>query len=70
MSIPKYLLADCQAADLCYGKCKQPVKQNQETGRWFITMSHPGFNSMANNGSGYATEKAAVNSMERYGSKK
>lgn len=35
--------------------------------RWFITMGQPGFNLPANNGKGYATQKAAAAASNRLG---
>ena len=35
------------------------VKQAQ-TGRWYITMGHAGFNTTANNRDGYRTQRAAI----------
>jgi hypothetical protein len=46
--------------------CEQAVVQNPETGRWFVTFGHAGFNSRANNGSGVATRRAAVGSVLRH----
>lgn len=33
--------------------------------RWFVTFGHPAFNSVANNGGGYATERAARAAVRR-----
>lgn len=69
LSIPSYLLSStgCERSfSLCYG-CAEAVKVNQATGRWFITMGHPGFNSPANNRSGYASRKAAEGAVTKYG---
>lgn len=38
----------------------QIVRQNPETGRWFITIGQSGFNLPANNGSGYSTKARAL----------
>jgi hypothetical protein len=72
--IPEYLLSPdaCEHASsgICYGlECRVPVKQNPATERWFITMGHPGFNSPANNGRGYASGASARAAMLRYGSR-
>lgn len=68
MEIPNYLLSNEECGrDVCYGHCAEPVKQNPETGRWFITMSHPGFNSPANNCYGYSSKRAALRAMVNYG---
>jgi hypothetical protein len=55
-NIPEYLI----------GGAAEPVKVNPETGRWFITMGNPGFNSPANNGFGYATRNLALAAIRRY----
>jgi hypothetical protein len=36
------------------------VRQNPETGRWFITLGMPGFNTPANNSRGYSTRNRAM----------
>lgn len=46
------------------------VEQNPATGRWFITMGHPGFNSPANNREGYLTRERAEAAQRRYGSRR
>jgi len=69
ITIPAYLLSNHDAVtDICYGTCPidNQVKQ-AESGRWYITMFHPGFNSPANNRSGYATSGAAIKATRRYG---
>lgn len=65
MTIPAYLLSGCKQA-ICCG-CAEAVKANPATGRWYITMGHPGFNSRANNGAGYATKAAAEKALAKYG---
>lgn len=65
--LPDYLIGDCEAIICRNTACAKAVKQNPETGRYFITMGHPGFNSRANNGSGYATQAAALAAFHRYG---
>lgn len=50
-------------------KSTGPVAQFPATGRWFITMGQPGFNSPANNRDGYASEAAALAARDRYASK-
>ena len=66
-SIPSYLLvSDEHARSLCYG-CEEAVKVNPATGRAFITMGHPAFNSPANNRTGYASPAAALAAVKRYG---
>jgi hypothetical protein len=64
---PDYLLSSCAGKwAICYG-CEQAIKSNPVTGRYFITMGHPGFNSNANNADGYPTRKAAVYALMSYG---
>lgn len=66
--IPAYLLsnAGCER-DICHATgCPEAVKENPETGRFFITMGHPGFNSPANNGTGYATYAKARAAIRHY----
>jgi hypothetical protein len=67
--IESYLLSGtgCERT-ICYG-CAHAVKKNPVTDRWFITMGHPGFNSRANNGSGYITKQDAEKAIRRYGGK-
>lgn len=61
-----YLYSDC-GKNPCT-QCQEPVKQGPG-GRWYITMGHPGFNSPANNGLGYATKGMAVAAYRRYKAK-
>jgi hypothetical protein len=73
--IPEYLLSGsgCEQLPnyanpaLCRGNHAEAVKQDAATGRWFITMGHPGFNSPANNRDGYASAARAFGAMLRYG---
>ena len=70
MNIPSHLLSSngCERiGSLCFG-CGEAAKQ-APTGRWFITMGHPGFNSPANNRSGYASQSAALAAVRKYGSR-
>jgi len=54
-TIPEYLTST-HPGDICRNQhCQEAVKQNAETHRYFITMGHAGFNSIRNNGIGYAT---------------
>lgn len=46
--------------------CTEPVRLNRETGRWFITLGHAGFNSAANNGSGYASREVALRWFRKF----
>lgn len=69
MQIPSHLLSPLGCSTdprnpICYG-CPGAVQQ-APTGRWFITMGHPGFNSPANNRNGYATWQGAANAIARY----
>jgi len=64
-TIPEHFLSEC-SRELCYRVHETTVKQ-APSGKWFITMGHPGFNSPANNRSGYATRQAAEASVRRYG---
>jgi hypothetical protein len=68
MNLPDYLNSACAATgfDLCYG-CADAVRRNTVTGRWFITIMHPGFNTTTNNRAGYATEQAARTVVARLG---
>jgi hypothetical protein len=50
----------------CAGNGNEAVQQLPETGRWFISMGHAGFNSAANNRNGYATERSARNAVAHY----
>ena len=65
-NIPEYLKSDCPDFPLCNGNCGQVVKQNEVTGRWYITMCHAGFNSKANNGNGYSSKARAWQAFEYY----
>jgi len=53
-----HLLSGC-GARCTSSNCAEAVKLNAQTGRFFITMGHAGFNLPANNGRGYATREAA-----------
>lgn len=56
----------CMVGDICRdAQCVRVVAA--QGGRYFITMGHPGFNSRANNGNGYATATAAKAASARYG---
>jgi hypothetical protein len=49
-------------AHACYApNCPNAVKEGvgPEAGRWFISIGHPGFNSPANNRSGYSSATRA-----------
>jgi hypothetical protein len=68
MTIPAYLLSTtgCER-NICHATgCPEAVKENPATGRFFITMGHPGFNSPANNRDGYATAAKALAAIRRY----
>ncbi len=65
-SIPEHLTSG-HPADICRdAACPEAVKRDPATGRYFITMGHPGFNSMANNGDGYASERRARGAVWSY----
>lgn len=67
-NIPSYLLSTigCERDVCSHPDCPEGVKENPETGRFYITMGHPGFNSRANNGNGYATRAAAYATIRRF----
>jgi hypothetical protein len=46
--------------------CDQAVAMLPETGRWYITFGHAGFNSHANNRLGYSTKEKAMGAMRHY----
>jgi hypothetical protein len=46
--------------------CETAVAQFNETGRWYITFGHAGFNSPSNNGNGYETKNKALSAMRKY----
>lgn len=46
--------------------CKDAVAMLPETGKWYITFGHAGFNSKANNGLGYLTKAKAMAAMRYY----
>jgi hypothetical protein len=66
--IPTYLIGNpgCERAECHATGCPAAVKENPETGRFYITMGHPGFNTPANNGAGYATFAKALATVRRY----
>jgi hypothetical protein len=51
-------------AERCLG-CADALRQEATSGRWFITMGHPGFNLPANNRAGYATHSLAARALRR-----
>lgn len=65
--IPVHLLSACaDRMDVpCFG-CSEAVKRNAETGRFFITMGHPGFNCARNNGRGWKHRAAALKEIAKY----
>ena len=69
-NIPSYLLskAGCEKRGICNG-CEHSIRRNPATGRFFITMGHPGFNSPANNRAGYASIGKAEAAIHHYSSK-
>lgn len=62
--LPAHLTPDC-GNDLYCVDCTAPVKLAPH-GRWYVTMGHPGFNSHANNGNGYATKAMAVAAVRKF----
>ena len=66
MPIPSHLSSTCGARCVAVA-CTEAVKERPETGRWFITIGHPGFNSPANNRDGYASRASAVAAFRKYG---
>lgn len=69
----EYLISnseDCAKAGVCPKiACSHVAKQRPDTGRWYITMGHAGFNSRENNGSGYATQLEARQASTAFGLK-
>jgi len=69
--IPAYLLSSrgCERrlGNICYGGHHEAIKCNPENDRWYITMGHPGFNSVANNGIGYDSPRAAYREINSSG---
>lgn len=64
---------DCPGNDVetthNYGTHREvPISEATEerNGRWYILMGFAGYNSRANNGSGYVSRKAAENSIRYY----
>lgn len=51
----------------CGPECPERVKERTETGRFYITMGHAGYNSPANNRDGYASKSAALKASQKYG---
>jgi hypothetical protein len=67
--IPNYLTSRCER-DICRNAdCAEAVKQRPDTGRWYITMGHPGFNSSANNRDGYRSAANARAAVRMYGAR-
>lgn len=65
-----HLNSNCFDDFIMAGVCRNPnCNESVKIAPWntfYITMGHAGFNSPANNKSGYKTEKAARNAMKRY----
>jgi hypothetical protein len=66
--VPAHLTSECADRTAIDGGCRdwlcrQAVKRDPTTGRYFITMGHAGFNSRANNGAGYTTEGGAARAV-------
>lgn len=70
MSIEKSLkkiLFSAPCVPLCENtNCEHAVAQLSETGNWYITFGHAGFNSIFNNGIGYSSKEKAMAAMRRY----
>lgn len=64
--IPKHLTSAC-GKDHCK-ECAAPVALGPNN-RWYITMGHPGFNTVANNRDGYKSAANATNVYLRYAGK-
>lgn len=61
--------SDDKTNPVCSGVVKPAeleIARKDASGRWFIVMGQPGFNSPANNRGGYKTEAAAVFASRRY----
>ncbi len=69
-----HLVSDGGCSMTCGGPCqwaaKKEIRNGFETGRWFITMGHAGYNSPANNRSGYSSKAQAVAANARYSNKR
>ncbi len=57
-----YLTTTCINFGECRGNCGDSIRQ-APTGRWFITIGHPGFNNPTNNTTGYSTQAKAVKAL-------
>ena len=68
MSISDILFSSpCKENGFCRNaNCETAVAEFTETGRWFITFGHAGYNSPANNASGYSSKAKALASMRKY----
>lgn len=62
--IPGYLDSKCAGSVCSDPNCRESVKQGPDG--WHITMGHAGFNTKANNGCGYKSEKAARAVVRKY----
>lgn len=51
----------------CGPECPERVKERKDTGRFYITMGHAGYNSPRNNAEGYASKSAALKESQKYG---
>jgi hypothetical protein len=57
----------CKETGFCQNpNCETAVAQFPETGNWYITFGHAGYNSPSNNSSGYASKNKALAAMKRY----
>jgi len=68
MTISELLFSSpCKETGFCRNaNCDTAVAQFSETGRWYITFGHAGYNSPANNSNGYASKAKALASMKKY----
>lgn len=68
MAIEPWLIGNlgCER-DVCSNPdCREAVKERPNTGRWYITMGHPGFNTRANNAEGYVSRTRALVTFHRF----
>jgi N-acetylmuramoyl-L-alanine amidase len=66
LNMNDHLLSNCYNRICSDPNCKEIVKQNEFTGRWFITMGHAGFNTGANNSDGYSEKSHALKINQKY----
>lgn len=66
-TMPTYLRSTCDEG--CNARCPDAVRRRRDKGRWYITIGHPGFNSPANNASGYLAASTATAAVAYYASR-